>query len=554
MDCSLNGVKLKSCPSDSNTLFVDSYKEVYFDVLLLKIGKEEIIADQVSQSPAGPIVRINKLKQDDKQFNDVYFQVVLEKNAPNSIHFNVDDIANKKIPKAIPTTVLYESNEHVERAIDSVKTDNSYVDISAQQKIEEIKKQALLDIEKEKSKLSQINEAIETNKNEFQSKLDDYKAELLEQLIEVTNNHDAEFNTIVESTVEKASNEIVSTGKKLHEQQIEIANKQLTEQLDVNKKALESLIKININEAKGELNAEFDELSKRVLELFEQDKKLIERRIQELSDLKETINAFNTELADKSQKEFKVLEQALNKKTSIDIQDVAKDHEKYLHEKVNQFELDIRETLSKLSVDGLYVKLKEEFQPKFDNMLASTFGVDEDGVINEKFTFFKSKKVNEKFEQFVTDRFDKKIPGLMTQVKKLIMDFYYSYGSGGGSGNVTINQGTSGQVSNSFSSINISGLAGVSAVFDTYQLASTNTATYTIQVLSGTDIYSGTVSVIGNASVAKFNEYGMLYTTTVPFISWAVNTTGSAIQLIAVSTTTLSPLVFRAIRTNLVVS
>jgi len=142
MECLINGVSFEGCNSNKNVIFVDSYKEVFFDILSLELNEQTIIAELIENTKTGPYVNIKKVILNGKAYQDIKFLVIKEK-ADTRIHLNetklnesatgIDYIQPKLTPAIRVNTPVVAPN-------------SKPVDVSARQEIERIKEQALSNI------------------------------------------------------------------------------------------------------------------------------------------------------------------------------------------------------------------------------------------------------------------------------------------------------------------------------------------------------------------------------------------------------------------------
>ena len=165
MECTLNSsLTLKFCNSKNNTLFVDDYKEVFFEIYEIKIGSDSFVAELINLSETGPIVRVASITLNNKYYKDVEF-LLLKEQSEVRIHLNENDVLSKPSTEK-PLTVTYLPEDKINTLIiENSNNEDVKVDVSSQLLIQQLKEQALLDIQKEKESLIVVKEDIEeTNK------------------------------------------------------------------------------------------------------------------------------------------------------------------------------------------------------------------------------------------------------------------------------------------------------------------------------------------------------------------------------------------------------
>jgi len=471
MDCILNGIKLPICNSDSNILFVDSYKEEFFDIYTLNVGDQSLIAELVEVTDTGPLVRVHEIVIENKVYKDITFLIVAEAISPQA-HIN-------KSALGPGTEVTPEQQTFIVEAVETsppILTEIVNVDLTPQVSINRLKDQAIIDVLQKKCMVA-VNEIFNAHRDKIVQELADISAENLEgAIVLVDNNLRNEVNSYLNDRCEVIDDRIEDTSKLL--------SKGLTE-TDARLKAVAESYKASV------LN------------------------------------------------EFNVFKDKLEGKIKESIAPVL---ERIAHEGIN----------NQPFVNSLYEKFAVEHGSKIDKTLTEIFNGSSANLITEKFDFFKDRKVVQRFEKMIYDQWKIKESELVKKMKRIVLDFYYSWGSGGGSGNITINQGTSGggggDITTPYNVFQVSGLSGLSAVIDYFPLSAFKTAKYNIEVLSGDDVYSSEISVVGNAIVAKYTEYAVLHTTLNPFIEYAVNSTGVYLQLIAIADPDLLNMYFKGVR------
>ena len=185
MECLINGVSFEGCNSNKNVIFVDSYKEVFFDILSLELNEQTIIAELIENTKTGPYVNIKKVILNGKAYQDIKFLVIKEK-ADTRIHLNetklnesaagIDYIQPKLTPAIRVNTPVVAPN-------------SKPVDVSARQEIERIKEQALSNIRVEKEKLLLLKEEINSANISIDGKVEEYRSELLKSFYDIADSN-----------------------------------------------------------------------------------------------------------------------------------------------------------------------------------------------------------------------------------------------------------------------------------------------------------------------------------------------------------------------------
>lgn len=542
MDCVINGTLLEACYSNVNVLFVDSHKEVFFDIIEFNIDGISFISECVKKTLNGPVVTVKKITIKDKVYENINFMLVQD-SADIRVHINESNIyADIDIPM------------QQEIVLETVTP----IDTSSQARFAILKEEAFANIAKEKKKLEVIKEQVEETNSLIESKLTEYKSSLLEHYYKVIEeNKDAftilaqkKFDIILEEL--KASNNemFVDSGSKIISKHIDeikvLFDTEKQTMIDSLQKQVSESITAEINEITENINAAI------ALQSREHDKTTEEHDAKILKFLKEELEVSNKKLDNVfEESKEKLLKDFIIVNTQI--RDTLKaDSKKTVDDALASLQEQHTANFDQV-VATLYEKFTNQYGPKVDATLTELLENKTGDVLVEKFDFFKTKKVNQHLEQLTNEAYNKREPELIRKVKKLIMDFYYSYGTGGGSGNVTIVTGTSGgggggTTTTPYAAINTSGLAGTSAVIDFFPLSAFKTAKYNIEVLSGSDVYTSEISVAGNTIVGKYTEFAVLYTTATPFISYSVVTTGTYLQLIVIASTNLTNMFFRGVR------
>ena len=185
MECVINGVSFEGCNSNKNVIFVDSYKEVFFDILSLELNEQTIIAELIENTKTGPYVNIKKVILNGKAYQDIKFLVIKEK-ADTRIHLNETKLnesaagINYIQPKLTPAIRV---NTPV------VAPNSKPVDVSARQEIERIKEQALSNIRVEKEKLLLLKEEINSANISIDGKVEEYRSELLKSFYDIADSN-----------------------------------------------------------------------------------------------------------------------------------------------------------------------------------------------------------------------------------------------------------------------------------------------------------------------------------------------------------------------------
>ena len=185
MECLINGVSFEGCNSNKNVIFVDSYKEVFFDILSLELNEQTIIAELIENTKTGPYVNIKKVILNGKAYQDIKFLVIKEK-ADTRIHLNetklnesaagIDYIQPKLTPAIRVNTPVVAPN-------------SKPVDVSARQEIERIKEQALSNIRVEKEKLLLLKEEINSVNISIDDKVEEYRSEILKSFYDIADSN-----------------------------------------------------------------------------------------------------------------------------------------------------------------------------------------------------------------------------------------------------------------------------------------------------------------------------------------------------------------------------
>ena len=447
--------------------------------------------------------------------------------------------------------VIQEKTAELQKLVEESKTDLSY-------QISEKLSVYWNDLNKktENSIIDTTKNLVESTKNDFDVKFNeftnkveiDFKNKVNEFLAEKNNLYDHVTHKIVDSTdnlhtfvsdkLDKASNKLIQDSKILFEDGYKILSERVTE----------SVLKIDnsISQIETEKN---NFIQKVEIEIKERVSEGIDNINENISRIEKEKNEFIEYLDNEIKQTLKNLPENVN--TSL-----------------NKDETFISEVYSRFS---------KEHGSKIEEAVERLFKEKEETNSTDKFTNFKQPKIDQKFVQMVQSEWNKKETELIRKVKKIVLDFYYTWGSGGGSvavqyaaggtidGNLNVTGnilsagqnlftvlsatgGGGGPTQTPYSVFARSSLTGVSAVIDYFELSAFNSAKYNIQVLSGNDVYSSTIAILGNTTVAKYTEYAVLYTTTSPFIGYAVRSTGGYLELIITTTSDLYNMIVKGVR------
>lgn len=207
MECAINGITLSRCNSNDNILFVDNYKEVFFDVYNLEIDGKTIIAELVENTKTGPIVSVRDLTIGDKTYKNTNFLVIKEK-ADIRIHLNEAAVLSgkgyTKVSKQEVVTPLILEKTIVEQV-------SKPVDVSTQVEINKIKEQALANIKLEKDKLLLLKEEINKANVDIDAKVEEYKAQLLDSFYDIVESNKGLLEASIDSKLSDVASQLKET-------------------------------------------------------------------------------------------------------------------------------------------------------------------------------------------------------------------------------------------------------------------------------------------------------------------------------------------------------
>lgn len=594
--CNIRGVDLDWCNSRDNFIVAESWNEVYFGVVQIETSNGTILAEKIETSNGTDDWVYIDITLNGFRHEHIPFRVILKSDGDGDlppVGINENSLIS---PKPLPPIKEQPVDEFILETVKQIEDVPPTVDTSSVLYLKQLKEDAINEVKKHAESIKHDVDQLSRVEEIIENKFDLYKQDILKEFYESVDRAISTFKATSSKHILELSetlvNDVVSTCEvQINEQlqkakdQVNEASKDVTKQrfseykqnvdsliqesADVVEGKLELSIADKINEAHSKLEVTAQQTREQVLSLIEQAKKTIfnveKEKLEKASD--DIVERFHQieQLIKEVEEQNTIIDEKINKIENPSEEDLIKDADRYLNAlalenkttidaQLAQFEETAKSKLEAISLDGLYAKFNEQHGPKVEKAVAEIL---EAKTVPQKFKFFKDKAVKQEFEQLVYSALLKKEADWIRQVKKIVMDFYYSWGSGGGSGNVTINQGTSGgggPTTDPYKVFSTSGLTGVSSVIDTFPIATFKTAKYTIEVLSGAEMYSSEISVLGNASVARLTEYAVLCTTDPVFLTYQAVTDGTNVLLIAIAQTNLLNMSFQGIRIDPILS